>query len=67
MNRKLLPLILIFSILTSCTKEDPIETEVNELTEYDFEVIDYFKEISLGFEFGGASEITRRWQQNMKV
>lgn len=67
MNRKLLPLILIFLILTSCTKEDPIETEVNDLTEYDFEVIDYFKEISLGFEFGEASKITRRWQSDMKV
>jgi len=67
MNRKLLPFLLIFLILTSCTKEDPIETEVNDLTEYDFEVIDYFKEISLGFEFGEASKITRRWQQDMRI
>lgn len=29
--------------------------------------ISYFKSIALGFEFGNASEITRKWVNNMKV
>ncbi|MEO1804570.1 MAG: DUF2927 domain-containing protein [Bacteroidota bacterium] len=30
-------------------------------------VISYFQDIALGFEFGNASEITRKWSTNMKV
>ncbi|WP_462250701.1 DUF2927 domain-containing protein [Ekhidna sp.] len=29
--------------------------------------IDYFKDIALGFENGGASEITRKWKTTMKI
>ena len=31
------------------------------------ETISYFKDIALGFEFGNASEITRKWVSDMKV
>jgi len=31
------------------------------------EVIAYFKEIALGFEFGNASEVTRKWTSKMKI
>jgi len=71
MNKKLpVLLVALLFILNSCTKDDPIESpenEISELTDYDFEVIDYFKEISLGFEFGEASKITRRWERDMKI
>ncbi|MEM1137080.1 MAG: DUF2927 domain-containing protein [Bacteroidota bacterium] len=31
------------------------------------ETIKYFKDIALGFEFGNASEITRKWMSDMKI
>jgi hypothetical protein len=53
-------------LLSSCTEE--IETvEPLSLTETQLETIEYFKEIALGFEFGGASEVTRRWKTDMKI
>lgn len=30
-------------------------------------MVEYFKEIALGFEFGGVSRVTRRWEDTMKV
>ncbi len=44
-----------------------ITITLDELNEYELSVVDYFKEIALGFEFGNASEITRRWTTNMRV
>lgn len=38
-----------------------INLEVSE------ETIQYFKDIALGFEFGSASEITRRWADDIKI
>jgi hypothetical protein len=37
------------------------------LSDYQRQVIDYFKEIALGFEFGSASPITRKWKAPMKI
>ena len=37
------------------------------LSEYEIDVIDYFKDIALGFEFGNGSNITRKWNSEMKV
>lgn len=37
------------------------------LSEYEIDVINYFKEISLGFEFGNTSKVTRKWVTEMKV
>lgn len=53
--------------LFSCSKDEEEILPTDELTEYEIDVIDYFKEIALGFEFGNASEITRRWSTNMKI
>ncbi|MEO9871430.1 DUF2927 domain-containing protein [Ekhidna sp.] len=41
--------------------------KLSKLSDYDLEVIDYFKNIALGFEFGSSSQITRRWETNMKI
>ena len=38
-----------------------------ELTSYQREVVAYFKEIALGFEFGNVSAITRKWRSPMRV
>ena len=55
---------LILLIFLSCSDDD----EVNiELDEYDLEVISYFKDIALGFEYGTSSEITRKWCSDLKI
>ncbi len=57
-------LILIFAgFLFSCKPTNPFP--VIEVTEE--KTIAYFKEIALGFEFGGSSEITRKWKIEMKI
>jgi predicted RNA binding protein with dsRBD fold (UPF0201 family) len=38
-----------------------INLELSETT------ISYFKDIALGFEFGNASQITRKWKHDMKI
>lgn len=57
--------------LASCSVDDPItpiERTESELTIFNQEVISYFKEVALGFEFGSASNITRKWGNNdMKI
>ncbi len=37
------------------------------LSVYQRDVINYFKEIALGFEYGTASQVTRKWTTNMKI
>jgi hypothetical protein len=44
-----------------------IAITVDELNAFDYEVISYFNEIALGFEFGNASEITRRWETDVNI
>lgn len=49
------------------SKMASISIKLSRLTDYELDVIEYFKEIALGFEFGGATEITRRWESDMKI
>ena len=62
MKKVLIFLILLF--ISSCNIDDELTIELNE---YDLEVISYFKEIALGFENGGVSKITRKWNSSMKI
>ena len=48
----------------SCSDDGEVYIELNE---YDLEVISYFKEIALGFEFGTSSDITRKWCSDLKI
>ena len=43
------------------------ENNQSNLTQYQIDVINYFKDIALGFEFGTASAITRKWKTNLKI
>lgn len=46
-----------------------LQQQIDSLTP-DFtntELIEYFKDIALGFEFGSASEITRRWENDVNL
>ncbi|WP_276373250.1 DUF2927 domain-containing protein [Chryseolinea sp. H1M3-3] len=63
MNRRFLPLFFITVLLCACSDD-----EVGKrLTAYDEQVIQYFQEIALGFEYGGATEVTRKWVTDMKI
>ena len=55
---------LIVLIFLSCSEDGEVHIELNE---YDLEVISYFKEIALGFEFGTSSDITRKWCSDLKI
>ncbi|GCC53620.1 DUF2927 domain-containing protein [Chryseotalea sanaruensis] len=64
-NKRLIYVFVTSLFITSCSKEDQaISPRLNTSNE---SVINYFKEIALGFEFGDASKITRRWEGNMKI
>jgi hypothetical protein len=67
MKNKLLLFLLILIIVSSCCKDEEDIFPESELSEYEIDVIEYFKDIALGFEFGDASEITRKWNTEMKV
>lgn len=57
---------VLLLILSSCSNSS-LEPPVDELTPEQEAAISYFKEIALGFEFGTASEVTRRWDGEMKL
>ena len=64
--------LLLFSLcivilISSCSKDDDDILPEFILSEYEIDVIDYFKDIALGFEFGNTSNITRKWNSEMKV
>jgi len=65
MSPKRLLIIILTIFIVACSEDD--EKMKEGLSAYELDVIAYFKEIALGFEFGGASEITRKWGGNMQV
>jgi hypothetical protein len=52
-------------LLTSCS-DDAVDP-TSDLTPDQAKTVEYFKEIALGFEFGGASAVTRKWVSPLKV
>ena len=61
----LLASVILISI-SSCSTDDEDLPEL-ELSEYEIDVINYFKDVALGFEFGNASRITRKWNSELKI
>jgi len=61
MNNRFLLLFLILIIVSSCSENEEDLLPESELSDYEIRVIDYFKDIALGSEFGNASNITRKW------
>lgn len=55
--------ITLVTFVSSCSSDD-INSNVEIANE---EVIEYFKDIALGFEFGSASRVTRKWNTDMKI
>jgi len=76
MKNALFFLLLAMSFLFSCSEdegggmdfvdeEDPMSMVV--LTEEQQQTIDYFTEIALGFEFGTAEQVTRKWDTDILI
>jgi hypothetical protein len=61
---KILRFCFIVVLIAACSDGEPGK---KGLTAYDESVIEYFNEIALGFEFGSASEVTRKWKTDMKI
>ncbi len=51
-------------IFASCSFEVTPEPSLTNVQE---EVITYFKEVALGFEFGNDPKVTRKWMNNIRV
>jgi hypothetical protein len=64
MFQKILQFCFLVVLIAACSEGEP---EKKGLTAYDESVIEYFSEIALGFEFGSASEVTRKWKMDMKI
>lgn len=69
MKQKFLFLTLLAFLFSSCSVDEDEEIQISEpeLSDHQLAVIDYFQEIALGFEFGNASSITRKWNSDMKI
>ena len=65
--KKLLLVLLFVPLINSCSKSDDDSITADELKTYQVDLISYFKSIALGFEFGGVSEITRRWETGLNI
>lgn len=63
---RLLPGLLL--LVVGCV-EDPVPPYGGDdpLSPYQREVVEYFTEVALGFEFGSASKITRKWNRDIRV
>ncbi|MCF2875196.1 MULTISPECIES: DUF2927 domain-containing protein [unclassified Tenacibaculum] len=68
MKNKLLLLLFTLIALSSCSvNDDNIVLPESEFSEHEINVIEYFKEVALGFEFGNASKITRKWNSDLNI
>ncbi|MCL6265348.1 DUF2927 domain-containing protein [Flagellimonas myxillae] len=63
-NNRILFILFLILILVSCSKD---EEGLSGLSEHEIDVINYFKEVALGFEFGNASKITRKWNSDLRI
>lgn len=68
---KLIPFFSVLLVLGACSSDDedvrPINNSFEGLSNHEIDVVTYFREIALGFEFGNASRITRKWTQPMRI
>lgn len=67
MNNRCKWLFFAFIILSACATDENDISPNAEYSEYEIKVIDYFKDIALGFEFGDTSKITRKWDTEMRI
>ena len=63
MSGKILQFCFIAGLTVACSEEEPALA----LTTYNESLIEYFNDLAFGFEFGGVSEVTRKWTTDMKI
>ena len=63
LSRYLFLVAIAASIIVSCNRE----VEVPVLSAYQESVVEYFKEIALGYEFSTDQAVTRKWKSPMKL
>lgn len=64
--RTLILIATLGLVITSCS-DSGTSVEEDELTTDQQIAINYFKEIALGFEFGNASDVTRKWNRDIRI
>lgn len=67
---KLAPFFAALLVLSACSSDEevrPVNSDFEGLSSHEINVVNYFREIALGFEFGDASRITRKWTQPMRI
>ena len=57
----------ILACFISCSKNNEYNPHNETHLSHQDSVISYFKEVALGYEFGNASEVTRKWRMDMMV
>lgn len=57
--------VLVIALFSGCSDEEL--KPIDKLSPYQKEVLDYFTDVALGFEFGSALQVTRKWQREIKV
>jgi hypothetical protein len=68
--KSLLPIIILVFFVPASLSFTTIPGTAEKrvvLSDYQKDVISYFKEIALGYEYGTASSLTRKWKQNVRV
>lgn len=55
---------VVFSLVCSCSPSGGVTTN---LTAYQKQVMAYFDAVALGFEFGNAPEVTRKWREDLRI
>lgn len=66
-TRKFLVITIPVTLLVTLYSCSDPEVKPDQLTAYQREVIDYFVDVTLGFEFGGASHVTRKWKTPVNI
>lgn len=62
-----IPVIVALLFLSSCSDSGTGPDPDSNLTERQQDVVSYFKEIALGFEFGGSEDVTRKWDRDILI
>jgi hypothetical protein len=68
MKYRIIIILIALMFTLSCSKDEGNTfSSLEGLSDYEIDVIEYFKEVALGFEFGNASKITRKWESELKI
>lgn len=62
----ILSLFVIF-LTAACAPSSSTQTPNSQLSEFELDVISYFKDIALGIELSDASNVVRKWNTDIKV